>query len=168
VTEYPVPTAGAAPDGIVTGPDGALWFVEQFGNKVGRITTSGIITEFPGAGTEPLVITPGPDHALWFTAYASNAIARAPVCALGLTASFAGSTLTTNFDLGVAQSAIWSIHAGATVLLRKEIPPVAPPRQFSVSFGAFPNKGNVTVTSVLSNGLGQTLCSEWTTVNTGS
>ena len=78
MTEYPVPTAGAAPDGIVTGPDGALWFVEQFGNKVGRITTSGIITEFPGAGTEPLVITPGPDHALWFTAYASNAIARAP------------------------------------------------------------------------------------------
>ena len=27
--------------------DGALWFCENAGNKVGRITTSGEITEFP-------------------------------------------------------------------------------------------------------------------------
>src|SRR5580700_8970475 len=84
---------------------------------------------------------------------------------LGLSASFAGDMLTTDFDLGVAESGIWSVYAGDTVLLRKEIPAVAPPHQFAVSFGAFSDEGNVTVKSALSTGGGQTLCSEWTTVS---
>ena len=33
--------------GITAGPDGALWFTEYWGNKIGRITTAGVITEFP-------------------------------------------------------------------------------------------------------------------------
>jgi streptogramin lyase len=33
--------------GITTGPDGALWFTEQNASKIGRITTAGVITEFP-------------------------------------------------------------------------------------------------------------------------
>jgi streptogramin lyase len=37
-TEHPVPTSGSAPYGITTGPDGALWFTEAFGNRIGRIT----------------------------------------------------------------------------------------------------------------------------------
>ena len=167
VTEYPVPTAGSGPLAITTGQDGALWFTEQYSGKIGRITTSGVITEFlAAAGSRPIGMTAGPDRALWFVLEDDNTTARGPACALGLSASFSGNTLTTNFDLSIAQSAIWSIHAGSTVLLSKEIPPVAPPREFSMSFGSFPNEGNVTVTSSLSNGLGQTLCSEWTTVNT--
>ena len=35
--EYPVPTAGSQPVSIVTGPDGAVWFAEQVGNKIGRL-----------------------------------------------------------------------------------------------------------------------------------
>jgi virginiamycin B lyase len=164
-TEYPLATPGSEPFGIVTGPDGALWFVEQAGDQIGRITTRGVITEFPGAGNKPELITSGPDHDLWFTVAYGNSIASAPACGLGLSASFAGNTLTTNFDLGIVQSGIWSVYAGDTVLLRKEIPPVVPPHQFSVSFGAFPNEGNVTITSALSVAGGQTLCSEWTTVS---
>src|ERR1019366_3520028 len=42
VTEYPV----AAPNSsITTGPDGALWFTEFGGNKIGRITIGGAVTE---------------------------------------------------------------------------------------------------------------------------
>jgi len=29
------------------GADGALWFTEQNVNRIGRITTAGVITEFP-------------------------------------------------------------------------------------------------------------------------
>ena len=44
---FPVPTAGAGLSNIVAGPDGALWFNEQNGFAVGRITTAGLVTEFP-------------------------------------------------------------------------------------------------------------------------
>ena len=66
---YPVPTAGSYPGGITAGPDGALWFTEFSGNKIGRITTAGAITEHavPTAGSDPEDITTGPDGALWFT-----------------------------------------------------------------------------------------------------
>jgi virginiamycin B lyase len=167
ITEYPVPTPGGGPQAISTGPDGALWFSEQYSGKIGRITTSGLITEFlVAAGSEPLGITAGPDHALWFTLYNTNAIAKAPACALGLSASFAGNTLTTNFDLGIAQAAVFSILADSTVLLKEKTGRVVPPTESSMSFGPFPNKGNVTVISTLSTAEGQPLCSEWTTVNT--
>jgi hypothetical protein len=38
ITEYPIPTTASGPNGIVAGPDGALWFTEHQGNKIGRIT----------------------------------------------------------------------------------------------------------------------------------
>jgi hypothetical protein len=37
-TEYPIPTQFATPIGIAAGSDGALWFTEFQGNKIGRIT----------------------------------------------------------------------------------------------------------------------------------
>jgi len=44
VTEFPVP--GGEPSVITAGPDGNLWFTERDGNQIGRITTSGAISEF--------------------------------------------------------------------------------------------------------------------------
>ena len=57
------------PLGITAGPDGALWFTGLSGNRIGRITTAGVITEFtvPTADSVPIGITAGPDGALWFT-----------------------------------------------------------------------------------------------------
>src|SRR5207247_7190699 len=62
------------PFGITAGPDGNLWFTEGSGNKIGRISPTGVISEFavptantpygPSAG--PLGITAGPDGNLWF------------------------------------------------------------------------------------------------------
>jgi virginiamycin B lyase len=37
---FPVPTPGSEPFDITTGPDGALWFTEFLGNKIGRIETA--------------------------------------------------------------------------------------------------------------------------------
>jgi hypothetical protein len=69
ITEFPLPTSGSAPVGIASGADGNLWFAEEIGNQIGRITTAGTITEFPvpTSGTLPLYITSGPDGNLWFT-----------------------------------------------------------------------------------------------------
>lgn len=46
IRETPIPTPKSLPAAIVAGLDGALWFTEEDGNKIGRITTAGTITEF--------------------------------------------------------------------------------------------------------------------------
>src|SRR5262245_51527619 len=45
ITEFPLPGLNSSPNRITVGPDGALWFAEQSRGKLGRITTSGTITE---------------------------------------------------------------------------------------------------------------------------
>jgi streptogramin lyase len=63
-TLYGAPAASA----ITAGPDGNMWFLEQGNAKVGKITTSGAITEYAlPAGSEPYGIALGPDSDLWFT-----------------------------------------------------------------------------------------------------
>src|SRR5204863_9528577 len=52
-------TPGAWPRGITASPEGAVWFAEMTGNRIGRITPDGKITELP-------VPTAAPSHmALW-------------------------------------------------------------------------------------------------------
>jgi streptogramin lyase len=56
-----------SPEHITAGPDGALWFTNEFGNSIGRITTSGQVTSFTGTDIDvPDGIAAGPDGALWF------------------------------------------------------------------------------------------------------
>jgi virginiamycin B lyase len=57
----------ADPGDIAAGWDGALWFTEPEGNAIGRITTAGVITEYPAA-KEPAFLAAGADGAVWFTA----------------------------------------------------------------------------------------------------
>jgi streptogramin lyase len=45
--EFPLPTPGAGPVGIVAGPDGSVWFTEADADAIGRRTASGRIQEFP-------------------------------------------------------------------------------------------------------------------------
>jgi streptogramin lyase len=68
VTEFEVPSARCFLAGIAAGPDGSLWFTEWSANKIGRITTDGVITEFKLPGlTNPGDIASGSDGSLWFT-----------------------------------------------------------------------------------------------------
>src|SRR4029434_1607369 len=65
------------PAEITAGPDGALWFTEFASAKIGRITTSGAVTEFQLAlGSGPAGITTVPDGRLWFTESQANKIGR--------------------------------------------------------------------------------------------
>jgi serine/threonine protein kinase/streptogramin lyase len=78
VTEFGLPTGDASPAQIVLGPDGNLWFTENDGNQIGRITPNGNITEFgvPTPNSTPDGITQGPDGNLWFTENTANQIGR--------------------------------------------------------------------------------------------
>src|SRR5262245_19231454 len=69
ITEYPVPTADSDLGGIVSGPDGALWFTEYAAHQIGRIATDGTVTEFPlpSGSAGPVDIASGLDGNLWFT-----------------------------------------------------------------------------------------------------
>ena len=80
ITHFLIPTPGShsdcefdlyacGPISIAVGPDGALWFTEYFQNQIGRITTSGEITEFPipTPGSGPYGIAAGLDRNLYFT-----------------------------------------------------------------------------------------------------
>ena len=53
---------------ITSGPDGALWFVEAVGGRIGRVTTAGVFTMYSVPGASQLSdIVAGPDGNLWFT-----------------------------------------------------------------------------------------------------
>jgi streptogramin lyase len=69
ITEYGNGMAADGyPLGIVTGPDGNLYFTQTSGVKaVGRITPSGTISTFTPKSATPHEITLGPEGKLWFT-----------------------------------------------------------------------------------------------------
>lgn len=64
--EFAIPNPDAAPGDIVKGPDGAMWFTEGGGFKIGRIDAVGLVREFATTGAPSSIVT-GPDGALWFT-----------------------------------------------------------------------------------------------------
>ena len=75
--EVSIPTASSGAYGIASGLDGALWFTEQSTNKIGRITTARVITEYslPSGAGDPSYVTSA-RGALWFTEDLNDAIGR--------------------------------------------------------------------------------------------
>jgi len=70
-------TQVSGPVGITAAADGSVWFTEEKGDAVGRITSSGSITEYvlpPGVSPEGIVI--GPDGAPWFSEFKASRIGR--------------------------------------------------------------------------------------------
>jgi streptogramin lyase len=89
IVEYPVLPGFGVPLAITAGPDGSLWFIQaSFGldtvnsSFIGRMTTSGSVTEFPipGMGAEGpaggLELTAGPDGGVWYTELGGTKVAR--------------------------------------------------------------------------------------------
>ncbi len=103
ITEFPIPTSGAAPFGVAAGPDGAVWFTEFYANQIGRVAPGNVIVEYliPTASSFPNGIAAGPDGALWFTEFLANQIGRITT---------AGAV--TEFSIPTAASVPFSITAG--------------------------------------------------------
>ena len=71
ITEFPVPNITSTTP-LTLAPDGNLWFAQNEPNntlEIGRITPSGVVTEFPVALTGSLSeeLTLAPDGNLWFS-----------------------------------------------------------------------------------------------------
>ncbi len=122
VTEFTTAlTAGNAPTGITSGPDGNLWFTEQgLLQGIGRITPTGSITEFP-AGLTPgfsLLVTPGEivagsDGGLWFTETgAVDAIARIDRFGSAVTEHVIGNGTDAQAITAGPDGALWFTEAG--------------------------------------------------------
>jgi hypothetical protein len=177
VTEYPLPTAGSFPIGITGGPDGAVWFTEQTGNRIGRINlpsagSGAVILEYPlpTVNSTPSGIASGPDEALWFNQ--ANAIGRAAACGLGLNVTFANGNLDMAFDLGLSQPGSFGTYLiqGTTLrqLWSRSIPAIDPPRAFTQSITGFPPSGSVAVFSLISTTPAGLTCYDLELVDTGS
>jgi virginiamycin B lyase len=55
------------PRDIIAGPDGNLWFMDELGHSVGRVTPAGVFSQFhDGRVVRPYGITIGPDGNVWF------------------------------------------------------------------------------------------------------
>jgi virginiamycin B lyase len=79
VTNFPLPNPSATPQSITVGPDNALWFTESNIDRIGRITNSGVLEQFPvAAGSTPQQIASAAGD-LWFTERGSNRIGRMTV-----------------------------------------------------------------------------------------
>ncbi len=120
VTEYPVRTASAAVSWIAAGPDGALWFLEQSANKIGRITTAGAVIEYPIAtsNSNPELIAVGSDGALWFTELSANKVGR--ITTTGAVTEYPVTT-TNSQPYGIAtgvDGALWFTEVGANKIGR--------------------------------------------------
>jgi len=87
LVQFPIPTPNADARNIVLGADQNMWFTEFRADKIGRITPSGIVTEYDvptpnaypsGIAGPPQLGCPGSAHGyLWFTeAGNSPAVAR--------------------------------------------------------------------------------------------
>jgi streptogramin lyase len=94
IRQFPLPS-GANSFGLTAGPDGNVWFTDSTGNKVGRITPAGAVTEFPilTAGGNPFGITTGPDGNLWFTELEGSRIGR--ITTAGVVSEFPTPTANT-------------------------------------------------------------------------
>ncbi len=82
--------SGTGPEHITAGPDGNLWFTEFWTNRIGRMTPSGALTEFPipTPDSAPRGIVSGPDHALWFVESGFNRTAIARITTSGVVTEF--------------------------------------------------------------------------------
>jgi streptogramin lyase len=119
VTEFPVPSAGGQPFGISAGPDGNVWFTEGGTQKVGRITPSGTVTDYPvTGGVQPRDITVGPDNNLWMTDQGANKVFKIvpdanPANPPTITAGTA--PLATPRGIASINGELWIANAGGTV-----------------------------------------------------
>lgn len=77
-SHFNLTTVEAFPQGITTGPDGNLWYVDYSANLVGRLTPSGNVTTFglPHPKSYPMDIVSGLDGNLWFTEEGRDTIGR--------------------------------------------------------------------------------------------
>jgi streptogramin lyase len=118
ITEYPLPS-GSNTWAITAGPakEKALWFVNLNTEKIGKITTSGEVTEYPAlpSGSRPCAITAAPDGNLWFVDCGSSRIGK--ITTSGTVTEYAAPSIgfpTAGITVGPGgEDAVWFTEEGS-------------------------------------------------------
>ena len=157
VTEFQVPTPNSLPAGITVGPDGAIWFTEENGHKIGRLGMDGAFTEYPTATqpSTPTEITAGRDGALWFTQFGAGQLAHRPDHVAGVARITVDGTCCREWEIPLGSGAdgittgpdgaIWFTSNGTAQVGRitQFADPSIPPELFDVSTVGF-RPGDIT------------------------
>ncbi|HKD19549.1 MAG TPA: hypothetical protein VKG23_16975 [Thermoanaerobaculia bacterium] len=105
-TMFPPPNPTAAPQQIVTGADGNLWYSLPYSGRIGRITTAGKIDEFllPTPSMFALALAASPDGGVWVAEQESDS---------SVLARFAPDGTATQLTLPGITSRIFGLVVGA-------------------------------------------------------
>lgn len=121
-TEFALPEQ-SLPAAIAAGPDGNLWFFDTGLHAIGKISPSGVVTEYPlpygrnGAGLAGKEIIVGPDHNLWFTDPNSGIVGR--ITTSGVITLYDGKATSFPGDLlGGPDGSIWFLDYNQQALGR--------------------------------------------------
>lgn len=150
---------GSQPFSITAGPDGNLWFAEAFGG-VGRIATTGVVTEFPTAEA-PSGITAGPDGNLWFTEVVNSHVGR--ITPTGVVTEFTAGITAGSHPAGITAGPdgnLWFTELGGRI---GRITPAGTVTEFAtgITAGSNPNEittgpdGNLWFTETQGNQIGR-------------
>lgn len=164
LTEFPL-AAGSLPTGIVSGPDGNLWFTEEPG-RIGRMRPNGTYTEFAvTAGSKPLQIVVGPDSNLWFSEPQASKIGR--ITTTGAIKEFDLGCSTVGFITSGPHNSLWfpelcagvemiaemkTLGAAAGTITSHSFPDGTPRGPVAIATGA---DGNVWFAEVTQNAVGR-------------
>jgi virginiamycin B lyase len=89
-----------------------MWFTNVANNSIGRITTSGVVTDYTSPTiNSPDSITAGPDGALWFTNDHGNSIGR--ITTSGVITNYTSSTIAAPDAITAGpDGAVWFTNSG--------------------------------------------------------
>jgi virginiamycin B lyase len=149
ITEFPLPAGAAVEGNLTVGPDGSLWFPEGLPEsppvfsspiEIGRITTAGVITEFPVNATgSPSDLTVGPDGNLWFSDAATGLSEIDRITPTGVIAEFplpAGASIDAQDSLTVGPDGnLWFPDASGSLASIGRITPTGAITEFPLAAG---------------------------------
>lgn len=146
------------PQGITAGPDGAIWFTNEDGHSIGRLTARGAVSRYTDPSiVNPSGITPGPDGALWFLNGAGS-IGRLTLD--GVAKSFAASNVGSAIGIAAGpDGAMWFTTGGKSIgriTMDGSVSYLADPRKMRGTYGiATGPDGAVWFTNYLGSSVGR-------------
>jgi streptogramin lyase len=138
INEYPIPTPNSGPNFMTLGPDGNMWFDEENGGIIGRITPAGTISEFAVPDPSPQGPIAGPDGNIWFPELTLNMIAVVTPAGT-LIHQFPIPTIANNYYLTLAPDGnIWFADYDRAYISQiiTQGPAMGTITQFPIPFGA--------------------------------
>lgn len=107
-----------SPRDIAAGADGAMWFTNGGGNRIGRVSMTGVITTYTSSSVNgPWDIARGADGNMWFTNAGGNTIGR--ITPAGVITSFRSATIQFPTDITAGpDGALWFINYAAGTIGR--------------------------------------------------